>query len=469
LAILSKIRIFLSAKIAPRFDSLAARLIAAAAVWTILGLVVGGLVLSDIFSDAEENNFDARLKFDLDGMIAAAEPDPAGGVSLRGRFTDPRFERIYSGWYWQITPADAHSGEMQISRSLWDKTIRLTEAGPGMVWGHGEGPDGQHLRIVERRIEFPISETSNPNDTRAYIFLVAGNEAQLESEVARFDAMLFWSFAILGLGLIGAIFIQVRVGLTPLRRLSRALAQIRDGTERQLVGRYPAEIAPLVSELNSLIAHSAEVVGRARGHVSNLAHFLKTPLTVLSSEAEAQPGPLAGSVKRQVMTMRRQVDHYLARARAAGALDVLGNRTSVKPVLDDLARVLTRIHAERAIAIDIECPASLAFRGERQDLEEMAGNLIDNACKWAHSHVAVKASRDGTMLKLIVGDDGAGLDAEDRAHVGERGERLDESVPGTGLGLAIVRDIAKLYGGSFELGESELGGLEARLSLPAIA
>jgi len=445
LAILSKIRTFLTATIAPRLDSLAARLIAAAAVWTVAGLVVGGLILSGVFRASEEASFDARLKFDLDGMIAAAEPDPAGGVSLRGRFTDPRFERIFSGWYWQITPADGRSGEMQISRSLWDHAIHVTgggRAGPDMIWGRGEGPDDQHLRIVEQRIEFPISATSNPDDTRAYTFLVAGNLAQLESEVARFDTMLFWSFAVLGLGLIAAIFIQVRVGLTPLRRLSRALSRIRDGGERKLEGRYPAELAPIAAEINSLIAHSAEVVGRARGHVSNLAHFLKTPLTVLASEADAQPGPLADSV--------------------------LGNRTPVKPVLDDLARVLMRIHAERAIAIEVDCSPSLAFRGERQDLEEMAGNLIDNACKWAHSKVAVKASRDGAKWKLVVGDDGAGLDAEERSHVGERGERLDESVPGSGLGLSIVRDIARLYGGSFELGESPLGGLEARLVLPVI-
>jgi len=473
LAIPSKTRIFL-ARITPRLDSLASRLIAAAAVWIVLGLVVGGFVLSDIFSDAVENNFDARLKFDLDGMIAAAEPDPSGGVSLRGRFTDPRFERIFSGWYWQIAPegpGGTRSTEAQISRSLWDRTLKLTDSSApraGMVWGHGEGPDNQHLRIVERRIVFPIAATRQPNDTRAYNFLVAGDASQMESEIARFDTMLFWSFAILGLGLIAAIFIQVRVGLLPLRKVSQALARIRDGKARRLDGNFPAEIAPLASELNSLIEHSAEVVGRARTHVSNLAHFLKTPLTVISSEADAQPGLLADAVMRQVLTMRRQVDHYLARARAAGAVDVLGNRTPVKPVLEDLARVLKRIHAERALAIEVECPASLAFRGERQDLEEMAGNLIDNACKWAHSRVAVSAARRDGKLELRVGDDGPGLDPEDRERAVERGERLDESVPGSGLGLAIVHDIAKLYGGSFELGDSALGGLEVRLTLPAI-
>jgi signal transduction histidine kinase len=292
---------------------------------------------------------------------------------------------------------------------------------------------------------------------------------QVENEVAKFNGILFWSLAILGVGLLAAIFIQVRIGLQPLNRVSFALARIREGQARRLEGRFPAEIAPLASELNSLIEHSAEVVARARTHVSNLAHFLKTPLSVLASEASAHPGQLADAVLRQVAVMRRQVDHYLSRARAAGALDVLGNRTSVKPVIDDLARVLTRIHADRGVTLDIDCPRDLAFRGERQDLEEMAGNLIDNACKWAHARVLVVARKTGgPSFEILVGDDGAGIDPDERTHVGERGERLDESVPGTGLGLAIVRDIAKLYGGSLALGDSPLGGLEARLTLPAI-
>jgi signal transduction histidine kinase len=270
-------------------------------------------------------------------------------------------------------------------------------------------------------------------------------------------------------GLIIAIFLQVRIGLLPLRRVRESLARIRDGKARRLEGKFPAEIAPLAGELNSLIQHSEEVVGRARTHVANLAHFLKTPLTVLSGEAEGQPGPLADTVKRQVDSMRRQVDHYLARGRAAGALDVLGNRTKVKSVLDDLARVLEQIHERRGIEIDVECPQTLFFRGERQDLEEMAGNLIDNACKWAKSHVSVRAAGDGgAQWQLTIEDDGPGLAPEDRARVLARGERLDESVPGSGLGLSIVEDIAKLYGGSLELGTAAAGGLAARLSLPAI-
>lgn len=440
-------------------------------MWTILGLAVGGLVLSRSYRAAVERDFDSSLTQDLDGLIVAAEPDNAGVITLERRFLNPRYERVYSGRYWQITPLDTRKNP-QISQSLFDKNIapvavrRLNEQG----WGFAVGPERQRLRILERRIEFPINTTRRKDDMHAYMFLVAGDLAKVETDVAEFNGTLFWSFVILGAGLIIAIFIQVRVGLQPLRRVARALARIRDGQARRLEGSFPAEIAPLASELNSLIEHSAEVVARARTHVSNLAHFLKTPLSVLSSEASAQPGPLADAVTRQVTTMRRQVDHYLARARTAGAVDVLGNRTAVKPVLEDLARVLRRIHVERGLEIDIDCPPGLSFRGERQDLEEMAGNLMDNACKWAHRRITVKvAPLTGNSFEIRVDDDGPGLEPEERERAVERGERLDESVPGSGLGLAIVRDIAKLYGGDFVLGDSDTGGLDARLTLPAIA
>jgi signal transduction histidine kinase len=474
LAIVSTLRARLKLPIARRLDSLSARLIAAAAIWTLFGLLVGGYALSGLFRSTVQSDFDADLRSELDEMIAAAEPSAEGAVSLQGRFADPRFERVYSGWYWQITP-EGPKGPLtnlaQISRSLWDRTIKVTDfrISRGLVWGHGEGPDAQQLRFVARRIEFPAPAAAQKGTTRAYSLLIAADVTQVEKEVAKFNGILFWSLAILGVGLIAAVFIQVRIGLQPLNRVSRALARIREGQARRLEGRFPAEIAPLASELNSLIEHSAEVVGRARTHVSNLAHFLKTPLSVLASEASAQPGQLADAVLRQVAVMRRQVDHYLSRARAAGALDVLGNRTSVRPVIDDLSRVLTRIHAERGVTIDVDCPRDLAFRGERQDLEEMAGNLIDNACKWARARVVVAARKNGgASFELCVADDGDGIDPEERARVGERGERLDESVPGSGLGLAIVRDIAKLYGGTLTLGDSALGGLEARLTLPAI-
>ena len=451
-----------------RLESLSARLIAAAAIWTLLGLLLGGAVLSNAFRMSAQNNFDSALQADMDGLIAAAEPDPNGGVMLADRFLNHNFDRVYSGLYYQIKQGN---GAGQISRSLFDKEINpynQTTKG-ALTWGSAVGPENQRLRVVSRKVDL----TTDDNRQDSYTFLVAGDMADVERQTSEFNTTLFWSFLLLGVGLIGAILVQVKIGLLPLRRVSEALTRIRDGKARRLDGRFPTEIAPLAGELNSLIQHSEEVVGRARTHVSNLAHFLKTPLSVLAAEADAHEkdanaAALAEMVKRQVFSMRRQVDHYLARARAAGSLDVLGNRTQVSAVVEDLARVIARIHATRGVTVDAACSDDLYFRGERQDLEEMLGNLIDNACKWAKSRVRVRCAKNGGRLVLTIEDDGPGLSAEQRSQVGERGERLDETVPGSGLGLAIVRDISKLYGGFFALDESSLGGLLARLELPAI-
>jgi signal transduction histidine kinase len=443
-------------------------------VWSVLCLVVGGFILSGVFRNAVQENLDDQLSFDLDGLIAAAEVDAPEHVTLQGRFADPRFERVFSGWYWQIEPdmAQTVDTQPQTSRSLWDQTLvpeSLTPGANSMIWGYAIGPDRQNLRVLVRRIALPRT-AEGIEEPGTFRFTIAGDQSEMESDVARFNRTLFWWFAAFSVGLLVAIAFQVHFGLMPLRRVSEGLARIREGRARRLEGSFPSEIAPLASELNSLIAHSAEVVGRARGHVANLAHFLKTPLTVLANEAATSSTALADTVTRQVTSMRRQVDHYLARARAAGALDVLGSRTEVAPVLNDLTRVIKRMHPDKDISIAVEVPPALAFRGEREDLEEMAGNLIDNAFKWAHSRIAVQAAPiDGGFFFLSVSDDGFGLAPEERSRAMERGERLDESVPGTGLGLAIVRDVAKLYGGNFALGESSLGGLEARLELPGIA
>jgi signal transduction histidine kinase len=455
-----------------RLNSLAARLIATAAVWAMLGLAVGGFVLSAAFRNAAQDNFDSTLRADMDGLIVAAQPDAEQGVMLEDRFVPAAFNRVYSGLYYQIEPEIARQTPVLTSRSLFGAHIapRLTVRQGAFSWGEAAGPDRQHLRVVQQRIEFPDTTTPQPDDTRAFRVTVAGDMAAVDEQTDRFNGILIWSFLLLGLGLVIAVFLQVRIGLLPLRRVATALARIRDGSAQRLEGDFPAEIAPLAGELNSLIAHSAEVVARARTHVSNLAHFLKTPLSVLASEAEAGgSSPLSEQVRRQVFTMRRQVDHYLTRARAAGNVSALGNRTAVAPVLADLTRVLGRIHQTRGIEIESDCPPALYFRGERQDLEEMAGNLIDNACKWARHLVTVTARRQGASLILDVADDGPGLTEEERNRVGARGERLDESVPGSGLGLAIVHDISKLYGGFFVLEAAPGGGLLARLTLPAIS
>lgn len=440
-------------------NSLAFRLVAGAALWVIAALAVGGVILSSLFRDSVEQNFDARLIGLLESLVAVSEAEPGEPLRLARPLGEPRFEQAYSGWYWQIGTTD---GQLLRSRSLFDQTLdsgaRADQGPVGRAFG--AGPDGEALRVIARDIVLPGFETP----TR---FTVAADLSGVEREVQRFNSTLAWSLGVLGLGLIVAVLIQVRYGLQPLRRISAALAEIRRGRVDRLEGRFPAEVTPLADELNALLAHNAVVVERARTHVGNLAHALKTPLSVLANEADAADGQLAQSATRQVALMRRQVDHYLVRARTAASGDVLGARAEVGAVLADLCRALAKIHAERPVAVETRCPAQLAFRGERQDLEEMLGNLLDNAFKWAATRVRVGADTDGGRLRLSVDDDGPGLPSDERERVLQRGARLDETMPGSGLGLAIVRDIARLYGGDIALESSALGGLRAVLELPA--
>ncbi len=447
-----------------RPKSVALRLVLGAALWIAAALVAGGLALSSLFRDSVERSFDARLVVLLESLVAASEVTADGELVLTRAIGEPRFEQVYSGWYWQIDGAGALPLR---SRSLWDQLLlpppgeTTATADSEALQREAQGPDGQRLRLATRDILLP-------GRSAPIRFSVGAEREELDQEINTFDATLFWALGGLGIGLLAAVFIQVRFGLQPLRRVGAALAAVRTGQATRLEGEFPTEIRPLADELNMLLEHNAAVVERARTHVSNLAHGLKTPLSVLTNEADAAPpGPLADAVHRQTTVMRRHVDHYLSRARAAASGQVLGARTEVMPVIEDLRRALARIHADRGLALETAGDAGAAFRGERQDLEEMLGNLIDNACKWAHSRVRISAAVQGLRLRLTVEDDGRGLAEAERETVFQRGLRLDEAVPGSGLGLAIVRDIADLYGGGVTLGPSALGGLAAVLDLPA--
>lgn len=455
-----------------RTNSLAFRLVAGAAFWVVLGLAAGALLLSALFEDYVERSFDARLALILDGLVAASEtmspeaasPEaPNAGVRLANDPADERFGRPLSGWYWQI----ATGGKALLrSRSLWDGELAMRSNSDRAASDRAprrddiDGPDGKPIRILSRAITLPGSDA-------LYFYAVAGDREEIARETASFNAALAWSLGGLGLVLVVAVFLQVRYGLGPLRRIPPALAAIRSGKARELAGDFPAEVEPLAVEINALLDHNREVVERARTHAGNLAHALKTPLAVLTNEAEASRGPLAETVKRQAEAMRRHAEHHLARARAAARGGALGEATALLPVIADLKRTLAAIHAARAVTIAIDCDAGAVFPGERQDIEEMLGNLMDNACKWARSAVRVRVVRELDRLVVTVEDDGQGLDATAREAALERGGRLDEAVPGSGLGLAIVRDLAALYEGDLALEDSALGGLRARLTLPA--
>ena len=448
--------------------SLAGRLFLAAGLWTGVALIAAGLILSAIFRDTAERAFDRQLGVLLEALVAASEVGADGVPILTRSPGEPRFDQTYSGWYWQV----ATVGEVLArSPSLFDQALDpgIPDGQGTTVYGAGNGPNGETLRIASRDIRFP-------DRNQPLRYTVAATRSDVDSDIARFNGFLALALALLGFGLISAIFVQVRFGLVPLRRLGEGLAAIRLGRAERLDTTLPREIEPLAAELNALLDHNARLVERARTHAGNLAHGLKTPLSILTNAADAASGggagdeALADSVRRQTAAMQQQIDHHLARARAAGAGGIVGARCPVAPVIDGLIRALSRLHPTRDIAVATGMPAELAFRGERQDLEEMIGNLADNACKWAHLRVAIAvAAKDDGTICLTIDDDGDGLSAEQRETVMKRGRRLDESVPGSGLGLAIVHDLAALYGGRLGLDSSPLGGVRATLVLPAAA
>jgi signal transduction histidine kinase len=378
-----------------------------------------------------------------------------------------------SGWYWQIARTDSGKNEARASRSLWDKKLpKLEDQGvevttAGVRQGYVDGPEGQNLRMVERPVDLGVDGK--------FLVTVAGDAAEIFEETRTFDYYVAGTFVALSIGLLLTTIFQVRFGLAPLKRISEAIADIRSGRAERLEGEFPVEIAPLARETNALIDANRAIVERARTHVGNLAHAIKTPLSVIVNEAGANRGdPFAQKVLEQADVMRDQVAHHLERARIAARLTIVGTVTEVAPVMQALRRTMEKIHRDRGIAIDIAAGDQAKFRGERQDLEEMAGNLVDNACKWAESRVYIEVmvkmgdADPGPMLRILVDDDGRGLSAAERAQVSRRGQRLDESKPGSGLGLSIVVDLAALYGGSLTLGTAPIGGLRAELLLPAV-
>jgi signal transduction histidine kinase len=328
-----------------------------------------------------------------------------------------------------------------------------------------KGPDDRPLRIVERVVD--------TEGNGIYLVQVAALLTDIEAQIQRFELALAVTFALLALALVGTTAFQVRFGLRPLRRLEQGIAEIRRGETDRVAGSFPRDIAPVAAELNLLISANREIVERARTQVGNLAHALKTPLSVIVNEATGNKGSLADKAGEQVQIMRDQVSYYLDRARAATRAGAVGTATEVAPVIAALQRTFEKIYRERALTIAADVPDGLRFLGERQDFEEMVGNLCDNACKWAASSIDVRVdSRDGDvpgrkLLHIIVDDDGPGLAPEKRAEATKRGRRLDETKPGSGLGLSIVSDLAGAYGGTFSLDTSPLGGLRAELRLPA--
>ncbi|SDQ89258.1 ATP-binding protein [Pseudovibrio sp. Tun.PSC04-5.I4] len=442
--------------------SLAWRLIFVAGLWAIVTLFVAGAILVALFREAGEKALDDRLDVHMTAIVSLiANVGDQQKLETR-QIGDPRFTMPLSGWYWTV---QRDGKVLYESDSLFGDTLKMPNlGGVSEATRNIIGPAGRDLRLLQKRIQFG-SETP-------VTIAVAGSTRELGESTTSFAWQAATTLGVLGLGLIGAIFLQVRFGLRPLNELQDSFGRVRQGKEEEVLEDLPKELKPLAVELNALIHSNREVVEHSRTQVGNLAHALKTPLSVITNEARSSDDPLAMKVSEQADLMRGQVQHYLEKARMAAQRRVIGVSCEAGPIIARMARAMEKIHRDKEPEISVEMDEGLLFRGEQQDLEEILGNLLDNACKWCDKKVSVTLkthNSSASLICLIVEDDGPGLGPEERKRAVRRGQRLDETVPGTGLGLSIVVDIAGVYGGAFELGSSKLGGLKATVTLPALS
>lgn len=450
--------------------SISRRMLIAAAVWSAVVLLAAGWSLQAFYRAETDNQLDLQLDETL-VSIAASVSSESGIVRFDDAKlpSDERFGRALSGRYWAVLDLDQNSEvvDRRESLSFVDEDLSLAldtrkraVAEPGIVRHlDARGPDGRQTRIGVQAVTFP--DRANP-----LILYVGIDRTAADASVNSFALRLAVALGVLAIGLIGGIVLMIRYGLRPLHTIQNNLGDVRAGRRDNLDGEYPTELTPLVTEINTLITHNRKVVERARTHVGNLAHALKTPLAVLKNEAKGSD-KLSELVRRQTEAMNSNVTHYLKRAQAAAQAEVLGARTDVREPVEGIARMLERLHRDKGLAIDVDVEPNAIFRGERGDFDELIGNLLENAAKWCKSRINVKVTRNDDGLQVTVDDDGPGLPPEHRAKALERGKRLDESAPGTGLGLSIVTELADIYGGRLHLEDSPIGGLRARLELPA--
>jgi signal transduction histidine kinase len=441
----------------PPAGSLASRVIGISVLWILILLGVGGYALDRVLTTAITHAFDAQLEDVLTALIASAEVGPDGELFLNRPPANQGFLEPNSGIYFQIS---GRGHEPFRSRSLWDRALKVSGSHTDFQAHTYDSTEfgEKKLRIEERDVQLPGS-------TIRWRFQVAENREGLDDQITVLRWTLIRSFGVLGLGLVILAILQALYGLWPLRRVRRSIAAIRSGAKARIDERFPREIEPLTEELNALLEHNETQAEEARRHAGNLAHALKTPLTVITNAATARAPDLADTVCREATTMRRQVDHHLARARAIGRRASAQARAQVWPSLEAVERAVSRLYEN--VTVDLAGDKAASVRVERQDLDEMLGNLIENAAKYGGGRVFVTVKTTPECVEIEVEDDGRGIPEEERTSIFDRGARLDTGKPGTGLGLAIVRDVAQIYGGSIHLEESEdLGGLLARLKLP---
>lgn len=451
-------------RIVPR--SLTVRVIALSTIWAVLALIAIATVITTLYRQASERGFESLLSAHLFNLIGSV--GVSGGGSLIGSpdLGDLRFSEPASGWYWSVEPVsegligELHSPSM--TRSIPSPPVSEVPFTAQFQRGYNaEGIAGEKLRVIESEFVLDIRN-------RIARFRVMGNLSELEAEIDSFERRLYTYLSIFGVGMIAINAGAILLGLQPLQRVRNALAQVREGTAQRLDGSFPAEIEPLANETNALIENNRRIVERSRTQVGNLAHSLKTPLAVLLNEGRLIGGNKGRLITEQTTAMQQQLDHYLQRARIAAQRDSVVYRTPVGASLKRMVRVMEKLNP--SIGMRLSLPSSeLLFAGEREDLEEISGNLLENAMKWASSTVTVSVTvgeeQRGATFVLAIEDDGPGIPEPEAREALKRGRRLDETKPGTGLGLAIVADLINEYGGRLALERSALGGLRAVVEL----
>ncbi|MGM0914991.1 MAG: sensor histidine kinase [Pseudomonadota bacterium] len=438
--------------------SLATRLMLASLLILALSLPLAGIGLSRHFQATATQAFDQRLESLLQVVIAGLAWDEVAGELVQQRsLGEPRFAQVFSGWYWQVSDGGEHT---LTSRSLWDQRLATAEHRE-IIFRDIPGPRDTPLRSIERDIR--LAPLASPLH-----IAVAVSRAPLDAELARFDRLVALSLAGLGALLLAALALQIHWGLAPLRRLQAGLKRVEDGEAERLDTRLPAELARLATAMNGVLERDRRLMTHARHAAGNLAHALKTPVSVLTTLADGIEEPRRRRIRDELARIDSAVHHHLARATAAGDAG-LAPRIAVGEVLAPILEGLGRLAERRGITLHAELPEPLYLRMDAQDLQELVGNLLDNALRWATGQVRLNGGEEAGGVWLAVEDDGPGMDAAQRQAAMARGARLDEQRSGSGLGLAIVKDLTELHGGRLSLEEAATGGLRVRLWLPGSA
>lgn len=442
-----------------RSRSLSFRIIAFSGMWVITALIISALMLVYYYRDHVAQHYDTHVNMHLEELTSASGFNSDGTFSLKFLPSDPRYDLLNSGWYWDVRQSGVPLAQ---SPSLGGYIFDISQIQPvtSKVVYEMLGPALNPIRMH-------ILKTEQAGNLEPLVFLASAPTTDYTDDVMNYSNHVFFSFVLLGIGLLLTVVLQVRITLKPLSAIGKEISDIREGKYFKLSKDYPTDVQPLIDELNNLFDHNIVLLKRARNQLGDLAHSVKNPLTVINNETRNMQSPRKELILKQTNDISENINHYLTRARTFGAENILGARSEVKKIVEELVYTMQRLNQDRELEYDTSKLEECTFRGEAQDLEEMLGNLIDNACKWAKSRIEISDEiRDGRLL-LTVADDGPGIPFEEIENVKQRGHKLDESKPGYGQGLGIVNDIACLYGGSINLTTSALGGLQAELNLPA--